>query len=151
MITLFEGLSHWHWLGLGFMLLAIEVLGSVGFLLWTGLAALEVGILLLIWPFGWQMQLLLFALQSLLTTWLWWRWQHRRDRSGQDAAASINERMQSYVGRELTLLDDVMEGRSRVRLDDTVWTVQCDTSLPAGSKVRVSGFDSHILQVHPSQ
>ena len=74
MTALFEGLTHWHWLGLGFVLLAIEVLGSVGFLLWTGIAALEVGILLLIWPFGWQAQLLLFAAQSLVTTWAWWRW-----------------------------------------------------------------------------
>ena len=54
MTALLEGLTHWHWLGLGFILLAIEVLGSVGFLLWTGIAALEVGLLLLIWPFGWQ-------------------------------------------------------------------------------------------------
>lgn len=68
MTALFEGLTHWHWLGLGFVLLAIEVMGSVGFLLWTGIAALEVGLLLLVWPFGWQAQLLLFALQSLLTT-----------------------------------------------------------------------------------
>mgnify|MGYP006193324185 CR=1 FL=1 len=52
MTALFEGLTHWHWLGLGFVLLAIEVMGSMGFLLWTGIAALEVGILLLIWPFG---------------------------------------------------------------------------------------------------
>ena len=88
MTALFEGLTHWHWLGLGFVLLAIEVMGSVGFLLWTGIAALEVGLLLLVWPFGWQAQLLLFALQSLLTTWAWWRWQHRRDRSGLDAAAA---------------------------------------------------------------
>ena len=61
MTALFEGLTHWHWLGLGFVLLAIEVLGSVGFLLWTGIAALEVGLILLLWPFGWQAQLLLFA------------------------------------------------------------------------------------------
>ena len=149
MTALFEGLTHWHWLGLGFVLLAIEVLGSVGFLLWTGIAALEVGLLLLVWPFGWQAQLLLFALQSLLTTWAWWRWQHQRDKSGQDAASTINERMQSYMGRELTLLDEVSQGMSRVHLDDTVWTVRCNAPLPAGSRVKVVGTDSHIRQVEP--
>ncbi len=149
MTALFEGLTHWHWLGLGFALLAIEVLGSVGFLLWTGIAALEVGLLLLVWPFGWQAQLLLFGLQSLLTTWAWWRWQHRRDRSCRDAAAPINERMQGYLGRELVLLDDVTQGMSRVHLDDTAWTVRCNQPLSAGSKVRVTGHDSHILLVEP--
>ena len=149
MTALFEGLTHWHWLGLGFVLLAIEVLGSVGFLLWTGIAALEVGLLLLVWPFGWQAQLLLFALQSLLTTWVWWRWQHNRDRSGNDAAAPINERMQSYLGRELTLIDEVVQGTSRVHLDDTVWTGRSSQQLPAGTQVRVGGADSHILLVAP--
>ncbi|MGL5225038.1 MAG: NfeD family protein [Aeromonas sp.] len=149
MMSVFEGLTYWHWLGLGLILLAIEVLGTVGFLLWTGIAALEVGLLLLVWPFGWQAQLLLFAGQSLLTTWVWWRWQHQRDSAGQDAASTINERMQSYMGRELTLLDDVVEGASRVRLDDTVWTVRCSDTLPAGSKVKVVGADSHILLVMP--
>ncbi|MGL5039531.1 MAG: NfeD family protein [Aeromonas sp.] len=149
MMSVFEGLTYWHWLGLGLILLAIEVLGTVGFLLWTGIAALEVGLLLLVWPFGWQAQLLLFAGQSLLTTWAWWRWQHQRDSAGQDAASTINERMQSYMGRELTLLDDVVEGASRVRLDDTVWTVRCSDTLPAGSKVKVVGADSHILLVMP--
>ncbi|MGL5224203.1 MAG: NfeD family protein [Aeromonas sp.] len=149
MMSVFEGLTYWHWLGLGLILLAIEVLGTVGFLLWTGIAALEVGLLLLVWPFGWQAQLLLFAGQSLLTTWAWWRWQHQRDSAGQDAASTINERMQSYMGRELTLLDDVVEGASRVRLDDTVWTIRCSDTLPAGSKVKVVGADSHILLVMP--
>ncbi|MFM5020385.1 NfeD family protein [Aeromonas rivipollensis] len=149
MTALFEALTHWHWLGLGFVLLAIEVLGSVGFLLWTGIAALEVGLILLLWPFGWQAQLLLFAAQSLVTTWAWWRWQHKRDRSSRDAAAPINERMQSYLGRELTLLDEVSQGTSRVHLDDTVWTVRCPVPLPAGSRVKVVGADSHILLVEP--
>lgn len=147
MIALLEGLTYWHWLGLGFALLAIEVMGAAGFLLWTGIAALEVGILLLIWPFGWEMQWVLFAVQSLLTTWAWWQWQ-RRSRS-QDAASTINERMQGYLGRELVLLDDVEQGASRVRLDDTVWTVRCEGTSPAGSKVKVVGADSHILLVEP--
>ncbi|MEM0550371.1 MULTISPECIES: NfeD family protein [Aeromonas] len=150
MMALFEGLTHWHWLGLGFILLAIEVLGSVGFLLWTGIAALEVGLLLLIWPFGWQAQLLLFAVQSLLTTWAWWRWQHQHDNSGHDAACTINERMKGYAGRQLVLLDNVDQGVSRVRLDDTVWMVRCNEPLSAGDKIIVVGADSHILLVEPA-
>jgi membrane protein implicated in regulation of membrane protease activity len=57
--------------------------------------------------------------------------------------------MQSYLGRELTLLDAVEQGMSRVHLDDTVWTVRCPVPLPAGSRVKVVGADSHILLVEP--
>ncbi|MFA7261002.1 MAG: NfeD family protein, partial [Aeromonas bestiarum] len=60
-----------------------------------------------------------------------------------------NERMQSYLGRELTLLDDVVQGTSRVHLDDTVWTVRSPVPLTAGSRVKVVGADSHILLVEP--
>ncbi|QFI54022.1 NfeD family protein [Aeromonas simiae] len=142
-------LSHWHWLGLGCLLLVIEVSTSVGLLLWTGIAALEVGLLLLLFPFGWQGQWLLFALQATLTTWLWWRWQHRRDQAPHDAASGLNQRLQGYMGREVILLDAVAQGQSRVRLDDTVWSVICDEPLPAGSTVKVVGADSHRLKVIP--
>lgn len=147
MLALLDSLNHWHWLGLGLLLLVLEVTGAVGFLLWTGIAALSVGLLMVFIALSWQAQWLIFALQALLSTWLWWRYQQRQDRASHDPAAPINDRIQRYIGRELQLLDNVEEGFSRVRLDDSVWTVRCDTPLQAHDRVKVVGADSHILLV----
>jgi membrane protein implicated in regulation of membrane protease activity len=147
MIDLLLQITSWHWLGLGGVLLIIELFSGAGLLLWAGIAALEVGILLLLYPFGWQEQWLLFAIQSIVTTGLWWRWQQQRDNSPRDGAAGLNQRMQGYLGREVELLDDTHQGLSRVRLDDTVWSVSCEQVLPAGSRVKITGAESSRLLV----
>lgn len=55
-ISLLDGITFWHWLALGFGLLAVELLGTAGYFLWLGLSALLVGILLSLMPISWQLQ-----------------------------------------------------------------------------------------------
>ena len=44
---------HWFWLTLGGLLLAAEMLGTNGYLLWSGISAVLVGVL--VWlPTTWQ-------------------------------------------------------------------------------------------------
>ncbi len=148
MTALFEGLTHWHWLGLGFALLAIEVLGSVGFLLWTGIAALEVGLLLLVWPSAGRRSCCCLACNPCSPP----------GPGGAGNTVGIapagmpppHQRADAGLsGPRAGAADDVTQGMSRVHLDDTAWTVRCNQPLSAGSKVRVTGHDSHILLVEP--
>ena len=43
---------HWFWLTLGGLLLAAEMLGTSGYLLWSGLAAVLVGLIEWFFPFS---------------------------------------------------------------------------------------------------
>ncbi len=52
---------NWFWLSLGGLLLAAEMLGASGYMLWSGVAAVVVGILVWLFPFSWEMQGVLFA------------------------------------------------------------------------------------------
>lgn len=85
LFNLLDGITFWHWLAFGFVLLAVELLGTAGYFLWLGLSALFVGALLAVLPFGWQLQWLSFATFSLLTTWLWC------DASGQETNKMIKQ------------------------------------------------------------
>ncbi|BAE73972.1 Inner membrane protein YbbJ [Sodalis glossinidius str. 'morsitans'] len=58
---------HNVWLILGGLLLALEMLGASGFLLWSGIAALLVGLV----PIGWEWQGATFAVLTG-SAWLWW-------------------------------------------------------------------------------
>ncbi len=138
--------DHWDWMAMGLLLLLLELFGTAGFLLWIGLSAFVVGLLLWLLPFGWQAQWLLFSLLAGLSTWLWWRYQHRRD-TRDDAARTLNQRMARYLGRETSLLAPVENGLSRIRLDDSFWPVRCEQPLPQGSRVRVIAADSIYLTV----
>jgi membrane protein implicated in regulation of membrane protease activity len=53
--VLFEH-AYIFWLSLGGLLLAAEMLGGNGYLLWSGVAAVVTGLLVWLVPFGWELQ-----------------------------------------------------------------------------------------------
>ena len=145
-MELLTQMSAMHWLILGGVLLILELLGTAGYLLWLGAAAIAVAAATAIGNVSWHGQWLLFALLALLFTAGWWRWQRQRSRM-QDVATPLNQRLQHYVGRDVLLLEPVQQGRSRVKLDDTVWSVRCEQPLGAGSQVRIIAVDGTLLTV----
>ena len=58
----------------------------------------------------------------------------------------LNRRAESYVGRMFTLDGAIVDGRGRLRVDDTVWLVE-GPDLPPGTRVRVTGTDKTLLRV----
>lgn len=145
-MELLSQMSAWHWLIAGGVLLALELLGAAGYLLWLGMAALCVSALQAFAPQPWESQWLLFSLLGICFTALWWRWQRRLLRQ-KDPAAAINQRNQQLIGQSATLLEAVVDGHSRIRIGDTSWPVRCDSPLPAGSKVIIRQLDGIYLRV----
>ncbi|CCK17603.1 Putative activity regulator of membrane protease YbbK [Cronobacter universalis NCTC 9529] len=90
MMTLILSHPHVFWLCLGGLLLAAEMLGGNGFLLWSGVAAVATGLLTWLLPLGWEWQGVSFALFMLIAVWLWWRWLSRRAQPRPDNA--LNQR-----------------------------------------------------------
>lgn len=77
MIDYLQHLSFWDWLALATLLLALEVFGAGGYLLWIGLAAAGVGVLGQLFPeLSWIGQFCLFGALAILSAVLWWRRQH---------------------------------------------------------------------------
>ena len=64
MIALLFTHAHIFWLTLGGLLLAAEMLGASGYLLWSGVAAVLTGLLVWIVPLGWEWQGVCFAATS---------------------------------------------------------------------------------------
>ena len=60
MIEMIAGYPHIFWLSLGGLLLAAEMLGGNGYLLWSGVAAVITGILVWLLPVGWEWQGVIF-------------------------------------------------------------------------------------------
>jgi membrane protein implicated in regulation of membrane protease activity len=73
------------------LLLAAEMLGGNGYLLWSGVAAVVTGPSGLAPALDWAWQGTLFAVLTLLAAWLWWRWLNRRLTS-ETADAHLNQR-----------------------------------------------------------
>lgn len=147
---LVRNLGPWSWWIVGLLLLAAELAAPGVFLIWIGLAALIVGaVSLLVWDlavWSWQLQLLLFAVLSVVITLA------GRRHFGTSSAASdqplLNRRGESLVGRIAVLAEPISNGRGRIRLDDTWWSVS-GPDLPAGMKVRVAEWTGGELIVEP--
>ncbi|MCF7482663.1 NfeD family protein [Vibrio sp. J1-1] len=147
-ISLLDGITFWHWLALGFGLLAVELLGTAGYFLWLGLSALLVGILLSLMPISWQLQWLSFATFSLVTTWLWWRRQWKKDKQD-DQSRDLNQKYKQLIGQTLTIDEDFSVGLNRIHVADTTWSAQSDQPLPAGTRVKIVAVKGIILVIEP--
>lgn len=140
-------LGPWAWWVLGIVLLILEVLMPGVFLVWIGIAAIVTGALsLLLWETGfwtWHAQWLVFAALSLVSLFIGRRIVSTRLASDQP---HLNQRGQSLVGRTATLEQPIAEGRGRIRLDDTMWSVE-GPDLPVGARVRVTASNGRDLTV----
>lgn len=141
-------LGPWSWWVLGLVLLAAEVVAPGVFLVWIGIAAILTGaVSLLLWDAGfwvWQAQLVCFALLSIAAV-LMGRRLLARSADVSDEPL-LNQRGARLIGRTAVLEQPIVEGRGRIRLDDTTWTVD-GPDLPTGTRVRVIGSNSGRLSV----
>ncbi|MDL5166347.1 NfeD family protein [Proteus faecis] len=133
------------WLCLGGLLLITEMLGTAGYLLWSGMAALCVSLITWILPVSWPIQGILFAILTVISAVLWHLWLKRRKLSKE--AENLNQKTHQLIGVHAVLLSDTENGFSRVKLADGSWRVYSDTPLVAGDKVTVIAIDGITLQV----
>ena len=139
--------DFWHWWILALALIIAETLLPGTFFLWMGISALVLGLVAWLIPtLGWETQLMLFAILSLVSIVAWRIWQRRHpDVSDQP---NLNRRGEQYIGRVFTLETAIENGFGKVRVGDTLWRVQ-GVEAPAGSKVKVTSANGVILVVDP--
>lgn len=131
------------WLGLGLLLLSLELLTTTLFCFFLSLAAFATALLCWAYPLEASLQFLVFAVAVVLSLLAWNRLRPRRLEQVPDAL-QLNQRTARYVGRELILQEPIAQGRGRVNIDDSWWQARGE-DMPAGTRVRVDGVDGMVL------
>lgn len=144
MLKFLEGLTWWHWWIVAAVLAAAETFIPGALAIWFAAAALVLGIVLLVMPIQWELQLVLFGILSTVATLLWWR--YGRTTRDESAQPMLNQRGAQYVGRIFALAEAIEDGSGKVHVGDTVWLVQGGDA-PAGARVKVVGVKGAVLQV----
>jgi membrane protein implicated in regulation of membrane protease activity len=143
-IELVQDLGPWTWMIVGVALLALEIAAPGAFFLWFGLAAIAVGVLSLFVAVPWQAQLLIFVVLATLVVLIGRRY---FSRAGDDQVSTgLNQRGQRLVGTIVVLSEPIVDGKGRVRIDDTTWRV-IGPNMPSGTRVRVVHADGALLTV----
>ena len=140
--------DFWHWWILGIGLIIVETLVPGSFFLWMGVAALVVGVVLWLAPLiGWEIQLLIFAVVSLVAIAGWRIWQRRHPDVTDHP--TLNRRGEQYIGRVFELATPIENGFGKVRVGDSLWRVKGEDA-EAGTKVKVVGTEGVLLIVAPA-
>lgn len=141
---------HWFFLCLGGILLAVELLGAGGYALWSGFAALVVGILAWIFPsLSWYVMWIIFSVMTLIIAYLWWKWGGSKKTEIEEKDAHLNERSKQLIGKHCLVIQDFQFGIGRVQIGDSSWTAKSSADLPSGTHVKVIDIDNITLIVEP--
>ncbi|SKA12315.1 NfeD family protein [Consotaella salsifontis] len=152
MSELWPGLLDYGWWIVGLVLLAVEIAAPGVYLIFFGIAALLVGTNVLIWGgtgwFGFSQQVLAFIVLSAVCILLGRRWYGAREENR--LSPHLNHRTARLVGRQAKLSEAITNGRGRIAIEDSWWSVE-GPDMPAGSRVMIVGADGAVLKVEPAQ
>jgi membrane protein implicated in regulation of membrane protease activity len=139
-------IGHWSWLILAAVLLLLELAVPGVFFLWLALAAMLTGIAAatFIVDLSWQIQIVLFAVLSVVLVLL--VRPRLQSRASQGNQTNLNQRMYNYVGGVYRLETDMEDGNGKVRIEDTLWDVT-GPNLRKGARVKVVRVDGLRLVV----
>jgi len=136
-------MAFWHWLILAAAFAVIEIAVPAMVCIWLAAAAF---IAWLTPDAAWEYQALIFAALAVASVVIGRLvFAGIRDQSNK---VHLNRRAEIYLGRIFTLERPIVDGRGRLRVDDTLWLVE-GPDLPAGARVQVIGVDNTLLRVTP--
>ncbi|MCW8928738.1 MAG: NfeD family protein [Gammaproteobacteria bacterium] len=146
MESLFMHLEFWHWLTFAMVLIVLEMFSPGAFFLWLGIAAGCVGVVLYMRPeLSWQFQLIVFAVLSVASI-VSWRWTRAFFPPEEPEVSNLNQRANQYIGRTFTLIEPIVNGVGKIRVDDSTWRVRGE-DMPINSLVKVTGIDGIVFDV----
>jgi membrane protein implicated in regulation of membrane protease activity len=139
----------WHWWAVAAVLLVFEMMLPGVVFLFLAIGAAASGLFLMVVPgLGLELQLLVFAIVSVLSA-VVLRPTLKRLQHGRGVDENLNARGNALVGRTIVLDAPILRGQGRVKLGDGSWSVT-GPDMVAGSRVRVTAVNGTELTVEPA-
>ncbi|PHQ69115.1 MAG: hypothetical protein COB93_08865, partial [Sneathiella sp.] len=97
---------------------------------------------------SWQYEWTIFAVVAVLSIFVLRRF--FRKNPGVEDNLTLNKRGAQYIGRHFTLVEPILNGRGKIHVDDTQWSVD-GPDMEEGETVRVTGTNGTLLVVEPKK
>jgi len=139
---------HYGWWLLALILVGAELLLPGYFMLWIGIAAAAMGLLLtFLPPLSLLAEAFLFAVLAIVSCFLYWKFV-RPAIDEPSEQPLLNRRAEQLIGRRYVLDAAIVNGQGKARVGDSHWLVE-GPDLPAGATIEVVGVEGATLQVRP--
>ncbi|CAN0593523.1 unnamed protein product, partial [Laminaria digitata] len=117
-----ESVTFWYWLAFGIVLMLVEVLVPGVLFLWLGAAAIVTGLILLGIPdMAWQLQLVVFAVLSVVSVFIGRRYVYTNPEPTDHP--TLNRRGENLIGQQYTLEKATAGGAGSVKVGDSLWAI----------------------------
>lgn len=148
MMGLLEQLGPWNWMVLAAVFLGLEIVVPGIYFMWFGVAAALTGLAAFAADLAWTWQLVLFGAFSLAAVFAANRWLKRHPLESD--RPFLNRRAERHVGHSFVLVDAIVDGRGRIKIDDSIWQVE-GPDQPKGGRVLVTAARGTVLEVRPAE
>ena len=140
--------DNYGWWLLALVLVAAEMIAPGYFLLWIGIAAAVMGLVMLVLP-GLPVlaQALAFALLSIAACLAYWKFVRPLAEQRNDQPL-LNQRGQRMIGRRVLVVEAIVHGRGKVGVGDGQWLAE-GPDLPVGSEVEIIALQGTTFTVRP--
>jgi membrane protein implicated in regulation of membrane protease activity len=139
--------THYLWWIVSLLLIGGEVILPGYFMLWIGIAAAAMGVVLLVVPdMGALAQAIVFAVFAFLSCFAYWKLVRPRLDRIPPGNERLNRRGEQLIGQRYVLCEPILNGRGKAKVGDGAWLVT-GPDLPLGATVEVMGIDGTTLRV----
>ena len=146
-----DGLTVWHWVGVGIVLMTIEVAVGTFDLLWVAVGAFLTALFALIVPTpagAWQGQMAFFGVAAIAFV-ISGRTLFKGLRNRATSHPHLNDRLANMVGQHGEAATSFDQRQGKVKVGDTVWLAEQsdDTAIIEGDQIVVTGSENGLLKV----
>lgn len=139
----------WMWAILGLALLSVELLTGTFYILWFGISALFVALMLALFPSApLSLQLLAFSVLSLSTLAIW-RYRYKTQKPGSRIGQSSDDTI-GKVGRMTAAVSRTQNGTITFTvpvMSSRAWTAISEETLAVDDEAEVIGIEGNFLRV----
>jgi membrane protein implicated in regulation of membrane protease activity len=139
---------HYLWWIVALVLIGGEVLLPGYFMLWIGIGAAAMGIVVFAIPDMTVLaQAILFGVLAFVSCFAYWKFiRPRLERVAPVGNERLNRRGDQLVGQRFALCEPIVNGRGKAKVGDGMWLV-VGPDLPLGATIEVVGIDGTTLRV----
>lgn len=143
-------IAYWHWIIFGLILSVCEIFAVSFVLLWFGVSAIIVGLLLWVIPMSFSFQVLIWIGLSMFNVYAWFKWVSPHFKT-KTLSGMAHEKMIGQTGIVIEV-NSVQQGRGKLRFPAPIlgadeWLCICEQEIEIGSRVRVQEFSGNKLIV----
>lgn len=137
------------WATIGLLLAIFELFVPGTYLIWFGFAAFVVSAYTWFTDVGITDQLIVFAIFSAIFAFLGlYVYQAIFNRTKtDDKYKDLNDPAKQYIGRIVTLTQNVDDNNTKVKIGDTVWLAYSEQNLKKGEKAKVTGIKDGVVLI----